>query len=97
MQQVMTSYRSGRQQNNDTDAHRFSALPCRLLIIKAPLVNTGTVTILGAPQATVLDADTNGIVLNPGDPPLALWVDNMNRLAYKFSVANETVQWIAGM
>jgi hypothetical protein len=88
---VFRSVKTGKGTAADTNAAQFPDVICSLVIFKAPAANTGTVTILGVTGTTI---NTDGIVLAAGDPPLTIEIDNLKRLAFKLSVANESVGYL---
>lgn len=94
MNQNLKVCRSGRQNDADTNSHRFPDTPSRLVVLSAPSGNTSDVTILGVDPANSSAIDSNGITLVKGGSPLTLWLDNLNQLAYKLGTASDQVQWL---
>jgi hypothetical protein len=95
--QNIRTYRSGKVTAADTNAHRLPDTPARLVVLKAPSTNAGTITVLGYDVSGATPAaDSDGIILAAGDPPLTLWADNLNQLAYKASSASDVLEYLVG-
>jgi len=78
----------------DTAAHQFTTVPARLVMIKAPSGNAGTVTILGVGPDGVVDS--GGPALAAGEWSPTLWVSNLSQVAYKLSNSADSVAVLVG-
>lgn len=87
MMQTLSTTASGQMESAGTSVTTCTSVPARLIHLQADSANSGTVTITSL-------GGTYGIVLSAGDIAPPIWLENLDKIAYKASASGQKLNYV---